>query len=73
MHTHNPPPPGRPLWFTLRAAFVFPREVAPDLTWALARVVGPRARQPSGQRRFVGEGGYGEANGQLLGLGLHGL
>ena len=21
MHTHNPPQPGRPLWFTLRAAF----------------------------------------------------
>jgi len=29
LHAHNPPPPasapGRPLWFTLRAAFMFPR------------------------------------------------
>ena len=33
---HNPPPAflpqGRPLWFTLRAAFIFPRRVAPNLT-----------------------------------------
>ena len=33
MHTHNPPPPGRPLWFTLRAAFMSPRGVTLDLTW----------------------------------------
>jgi hypothetical protein len=26
MHTHNPPPSGRPLWFTLRAAFIPPGE-----------------------------------------------
>jgi hypothetical protein len=26
MHTHNQPPPGRPLWFTLRAAFMSHRE-----------------------------------------------
>ena len=32
MHTSNPPPTGRPLWFTLRAAFMFPRGVTLDST-----------------------------------------
>ena len=32
MHPRNPPLPGGPLWFTLRAAFMFPREIALDLT-----------------------------------------
>ena len=31
MHTHNSPPPGRPLWFALRAAVMFPRRAALDL------------------------------------------
>ena len=31
MHTHNPTPPGRPLWFTMRAAFMFPWGVTLDL------------------------------------------
>ena len=38
------PSPGRPLWFTLRAAFVFPRGVTLDLVFSLSKV---HVRAPS--------------------------
>jgi hypothetical protein len=60
MHTRNPLPPGMPLWFTLRAAFMYPRRVTLDSP-PPAPTNSLRSRLQLGRHRrrrhFVGGGG----------------
>ena len=63
MHTHNPPPPGRPLWFTLRAAFMFPRGITLDLTAIWDCVTKEAVRVRVHHEQVACSGALGESNG----------